>query len=208
MDAPASDHPWLADLESGAPDVVAVWRVLDETPAGAIAARRELRQRVVPGSAPRLLTQQEAVADAMAAALARVPDEALRAPGGEEDWNVAQAFAHATAARRFLVAWAALEAAGAWPAGNPPHATPGIPGPADATRDALLTLLDKSRRSMRESAQRIAGHETQRCRLEGSPIGKLRCGEWLLWVGVHDLMHLEQLEQAVKHAAAQIGRRG
>jgi len=25
-------------------------------------------------------------------------------------------------------------------------------------------------------------------------VGRLRCGEWLLFAGVHDLMHLEQLE--------------
>jgi hypothetical protein len=197
MDAPASDRPWLADLDDRAPDVVAVWRALDETREGTIAARRELRRRVSPGSAPHILAQQEAVAEVMARVLAEVPDEALRAPGGEGDWNVAQAFAHATAARRFLVGWAALEAAGEWPAADPPRATPGIPGPADATRELLLTLLDKSQRSMRDSAFRISGHETDRCRLEGSPIGKLRCGEWLLWVGVHDLMHLDQLAQAV-----------
>ena len=201
MDAPASDRPWLADLEDRAPDVVAVWRVLDATRDGAIAARRELRRRVSPGSAQRILAQQEAIADVMARVLAEVPDEALRAPGGEEDWNVAQAFAHATAARRFLVAWAALQAAGEWPAADPPRATPGIPGPADATRETLLTLLDKSQRSMRESAARINGHETDRCRLEGSPIGRLRCGEWLLWVGVHDLMHLDQLALAVQRQA-------
>jgi hypothetical protein len=26
-------------------------------------------------------------------------------------------------------------------------------------------------------------------------IGHLRCGEWLLFVGIHDLMHLEQLHR-------------
>jgi hypothetical protein len=205
MDAPpASDRPWLADLEVRAPDVVAVWRALDETREGSIAARRELRRRVPLGSAPRILAQQEAVADVMGRVVTEVPDEALRAPGGEEDWNVAQAFAHATAARRFLVAWAALEAAGEWPATDPPRATPGIAGPADATRETLLMLLDKSQRSMRESALRIRGHETDRCRLEGSPIGKLRCGEWLLWVGVHDLMHLDQLADAVRRQTSPV----
>jgi DinB superfamily len=200
MGAHASAPYWLHDLEVRAPDVVAVWRVLDETRMGRAAARRELRRRVTTGSAHRILAEQEAVADAMERALAQIPEEALRAPGGEEDWNVAQAFAHATAARRFLVAWAALAAAGNWPAADAPRATPGVPGPADASRETLTSLLDKSRRSMRLSAAQIAGHETEPCALMGTPIGKLRCGEWLLWVGVHDLMHLEQIEAAARRA--------
>jgi len=42
--------------------------------------------------------------------------------------------------------------------------------------------------SVRREARRRAG--------EGSVeavVGRLRCGEWLLFAGVHDLMHLEQL---------------
>ena len=31
------------------------------------------------------------------------------------------------------------------------------------------------------------------CPLEHPMVGRLRCGEWLLFAGVHDLMHLEQL---------------
>jgi hypothetical protein len=56
-----------------------------------------------------------------------------------------------------------------------------------------LTLLDKSRHSIREAAARIEGHELQRCRMEHPLVGHLRCGEWLLFLGIHDLMHLEQL---------------
>lgn len=26
-------------------------------------------------------------------------------------------------------------------------------------------------------------------------VGHLRCGEWLLFIGIHDLMHLQQLTQ-------------
>jgi hypothetical protein len=114
---------------------------------------------------------------------------------------MAQAFAHATAARRFLAAWAALDAAGEWPEQDAPQVTPSMPGPADATREQLLTLLDKSRRSMRESAGRIAGHETQRCRMRHPLVGRLRCGDWLLFVGIHDLMHLEQLHRLRARAA-------
>ncbi|HEX2221623.1 MAG TPA: DinB family protein [Candidatus Limnocylindria bacterium] len=202
----ASVDAWLARLERQAPDVVAAWRAMpamDERGLSALRSlRRELRTRVGPGSADEILAQQEAVGDELGAVLASLPDELLRAPGGEEDWNVAQAFAHATAARRFLAAWAALDAAGEWPEHRPPMVRPSVPGPPDASREQLMMLLDKSRRSLRESAARIAGHETDRCRLEHPIIGRLRCGEWLLFVGVHDLMHLEQLHRLASAASA------
>jgi hypothetical protein len=180
---------WQEDLERRAPDVVAVWLALDH---GQMSFRREIRRRSGAGSAITVLAQQEAVADALAAALDGTSEEQLRAPGGEEDWNVAQAFAHTTAARRWLVHAAALTAREEWPE-PPPVVRPGIPGPADASRELLQTYLDKSRRSMAISAQEIAGHETEPCALDHPLVGRLRCGEWLLFAGVHDLMHLEQM---------------
>jgi hypothetical protein len=182
---------WVAALQPDAPDVVACWQVSDRLRP----LRRELRARVQLGDAAAILRQQEAVGDALEVTLRDLPEELLRAPGGEEDWNAAQAFAHTTAARRFLAAWAALSASGEWPAADPPRVRPSIPGRPDATRDELLVLLDKSRRSLRESAAKIAGHELERCPLEHPMIGRLRCGEWLVFVGVHDLMHLEQLHR-------------
>jgi len=137
----------------------------------------------------------------MAAALRALPDSALRMPGGEADWNVAETFAHTTAARRWLPRQAALSASGEWP-DEAPVVQPGVPGRPDATRDELLTLLEKSRHSMELSARQIAGHETQPCPLEHPLIGRLRCGEWLLWAGVHDLMHLEQLDRIATSAAS------
>lgn len=186
-----------ARLAQAAPDVLACWLVADRLRP----LRRELRRRVTVGAAPAILAQQEAVAEELASVLAALPETALRAPGGEEDWNVAQAFAHATAGRRFLPVWAAMAAAGEWPTEAPPRVVPSIPGRGDADRQTLLTLLDKSRHSQRESAARIAGHELDRCALEHPLIGRLRCGEWLLFAGVHDLMHLEQLH----HLAARFG---
>jgi hypothetical protein len=147
-----------------------------------------------------VLAEQEAIADALEAILAEMPEELLRAPGGEDDWNVAQAFAHATGSRRYLAAAAAMAARGEWP-DPPPVVTPGIPGPADADREALLMLLNKSRRSMTLSAAAIAGHETDPCPLDHPLIGsRLLCGEWLLFCGVHDLMHLEQLHGLLDRA--------
>lgn len=179
-----------ADLEERAPDVLACWRVADSRDL-----YRELRRRAIVGSAPRIFIQQEAIADALGAALDALPEEVLRAPGGEEDWNVAQTFAHTTAARRFLVAWAALSAAGRWPSDSPPRVLPSVPGLPDLDRVALHGLLAKSRRSQAQSAAAIAGHERDRCPLDHPLVGHLRCGEWLLFVGVHDLMHLEQLHR-------------
>lgn len=192
---------WLAELETGAPDTFACWRAIDGSFSGLKALRRELRARVVPGDAPRILAEQEAIGTVLEGVITALPEELLRAPGGEEDWNVAQALAHTTAARRFLATWAALDAAGEWPEGDPPVVRPSIPGPADASRRLLTRLLGKSAESLRESAARIEGHETERCRMDHPLVGHLRCGDWLLFVGVHDLMHLEQLEDLARSRA-------
>jgi hypothetical protein len=187
-------HTWLAALEPRAPDVVAVWRAIDaEGPTiRGIAFRREIRRRAGPGSAATILAQHEAIGDALAEVLSDMPEPLLRAPGGEGDWNVAQAFAHTTGSRRGLAHAAALAARGEWPA-DAPRVVPGVPGPADADRETLLTLLAKSRRSLAMSAEAIAGREAEPCPLDHPLVGRLRCGEWLLFAGVHDLMHLRQL---------------
>jgi DinB superfamily len=200
MGAPTSaprPPAWLGSLVDDAPDVVAVWMAMDGDFAGLLAARREMRRRVTRDSAAAVLAQQDAIAEALAAVLRDLPEAALRAPGGEEDWNVAQAFAHTTAARRFLPAWAAMAAADEWPVDRPPVVIPSVPGPPDASVEELLTLLAKSRRSQERSAAQIAGHETRRCPLDHPLVGHLRCGDWLLFAGVHDLMHLEQLHRIV-----------
>jgi DinB superfamily len=195
----AATPAWLTTLEADAPDVVACWRALDSSFTGLRALRRELRDRVPIGSTPRILAQQEVVGDELESILRAMPERLLRAPGGEEDWNVAQAFAHTTAARRFLGAWAALDAGGReWPKERAPVVTPSVPGRPDATREELLVLLDKSRRAIREAAARIEGSERQRCGMDHPLIGHLRCGEWLLFLGIHDCMHLEQLHRLLE----------
>jgi hypothetical protein len=92
---------WLAALEPRAPDVVAVWETIDdeEPVIRAIAFRREIRRRAGRGSAARILAQHEAIADALASVLSDLPESLLRAPGGEGDWNVAQAFVQGYTAR-------------------------------------------------------------------------------------------------------------
>jgi hypothetical protein len=70
---------------------------------------------------------------------------------------------------------------------------PGVPGPADPSRDQLRRRLAGSQRVVERAARAIGGHETEPCPLEHPLVGRLRCGEWFLFAGVHDLMHLEQL---------------
>ena len=197
---------WLAALEPHAPDIVAVWRTIDdEGPViQALAFRHQIRRRAGPGSAARILAQHEAIGDALEAVLTDMPEALLRAPGGEGDWNVAQAFAHTTGSRRWLAHAAALAARREWPA-EAPRVVPGIPGPADADREQLLLLLAKSRHSLATSAEAIAGHESEPCPLDHPLVGHLRCGEWLLFAGVHDLMHLRQLHGLRAEAAEQDG---
>lgn len=186
---------WLRRLETDAPDVVACWRVSGWSLEGLKAVRRELRSRVHEGDVPRILAQQEAIGNELERVMRGLPERLLRAPGGEGDWNVAQTFAHTTAGRRFLATWASLDAAGQWPEEHPPVVTSSVPGPPDADREHLLTLLDKSRLAIRTAAGRIEGHELDRCRMKHPLVGRLRCGEWLLFIGIHDLMHLEQLDR-------------
>jgi hypothetical protein len=185
-------HPRIDALEDAAPDIVLAWRGIDE--GAFISVRREVRRRAGEGSAERVALQLAATADALGAIVDALPGRAFTMPGGEEDWNVAQAIGHAGDARAGLAMAGALAASGRWPA-DAPTVVPGVPGPADATRGDLLRRLSASSRIVARAARLIAGHETDPCPLEHPLVGRLRCGEWLLFAGVHDLMHLEQLER-------------
>ena len=184
----ASRFPILA---ATAPDVVATWRGIG---AGRpVEVRREVRRRAGEGSAIRVVEQLRAVADALSSVIAALPELAFTMDGGEDDWTVAQALGHTADARARLALAASLAAAGRWPADAPP-VVPGVPGEPDAGRGALLRRLAVSQRIVERAARTVAGHETELCPLEHPLVGRLRCGEWLLFAGVHDLMHLEQLE--------------
>ena len=181
---------WLEPLEPEAPDLVAPFLALrDDRP---LAVRREVRRRAGAGSVARLLPQHRAVADAFESHLRSLPDVAFGMPGGEADWTVAEALGHAFESRQGLVLAAGLAAAGRWPA-DAPVVVPGVPGRAGADRDELLRRLATSRRLVERAGRSIAGHEMEPCPLEYPLVGRLRCGEWFLFAGVHDLMHLEQL---------------
>jgi hypothetical protein len=154
--------------------------------------RREVRRRAGAGSAAIVATQLAVMAEAVAAIVEALPEGALRAPGGEEDWNVAQAIGHDCESRAGLCLAASLAAAGRWPA-DAPTVVPGIPGSPGADRAALLRKVAQSQRIVERAARTVAGHESDPCALDHPLVGRLRCGEWLLFAGIHDLMHLEQL---------------
>jgi hypothetical protein len=195
---------WLDELEAMAPDPVAAFRNIE---AGRfISVRREVRRRTQAGSAAVLAPQLAALADALDAIVARLPDAAFSAPGGEGDWTVAEAIGHDAHARAGLTMAGALAASGRWPA-DTPRVVPGVPGPTGASRDELRRRLAASQRVVERSARTIQGHETEPCPLEHPWVGRLRCGEWLLFAGVHDLMHLEQLHGIESRLAAEAARR-
>ncbi|HEX5012517.1 MAG TPA: DinB family protein [Candidatus Limnocylindrales bacterium] len=185
-------YAWVIDLEPHAPDVVAAWRGIDE--GRFISVRREVRRRAGEGSAARTVPQLAALATALTAVVQSLPDAAFTLPGGEGDWNVAEAVGHVATSRAGLVLAASLAASNRWPL-DAPVVVPGIPGSPVADRPALVARLEKSQRLIERSARAVEGHELDPCPLEHPLVGRLRCGEWLLFAGVHDLMHLEQIHK-------------
>lgn len=181
---------WATAVEAGAPDVIGAWRGIE---AGrSISVRREVRRRAGAGSTGRIVAQLGVLATALIDLVETLPDEAFMLPGGEADWTVAEAIGHDAAARVGLVMAAGLAASGRWPA-DAPTVVPSVPGPATATREDLIRKLEQSQRIVARSARQVAGHEPDACPLDHPLVGRLRCGEWLLFAGVHDVMHLEQL---------------
>ncbi len=181
---------WASAIEPEAPDVVAAWRGIEAEQF--LSVRREVRRRAGSGSAERIVGQLEAIAGAIVALVEALSERALELPGGEADWNVAQTVGHVATARAGLVMAAGLAASGRWPT-DTPTVIPGVPGPADVDRVDLARKLVQSQRIIARAATQVAGHEEEPCPLDHPLVGRLRCGEWLLFAGVHDLMHLEQL---------------
>ncbi len=181
---------WIERLEPAAPDVVTAWRGIDE--GRLISVRREVRRRAGRGTAEGLVGQLAATADALVALVRALPVAAFELPGGEGEWTVAEAVGHDAAARAGLVIAGSLAASGRWPA-DAPTVVPGVPGPAAVDARALIAKLEQSQRIVARAARAIVGHEDEPCPLDHPLVGRLRCGEWLLFAGIHDLMHLEQL---------------
>jgi hypothetical protein len=193
-----TDYAWVERLEPAAPDVVAAWRGIDEERF--LSVRREVRRRSGQGTTARTVEQLAAIAAALHSVVGALPEVAFSMPGGEGDWNVAEAVGHVATARAGLVLAASLAAGGRWPQDASP-VVPGVPGPAGADREALARKIDQSQRLIERSARAVEGHELEPCPLEHPIVGRLRCGEWLLFAGVHDLMHLEQLHEIAETVA-------
>jgi DinB superfamily len=191
VNSPApSTTTWVEALEPGAPDIVAAWSGIEV--GRFIEVRRMVRRHGGPGTAEGVARQLAILADALAEIVGRLPDDAFALPGGEGDWNVAQAIGHDTDARAGLCLAAQFAAMNRWPADASP-VVQGVAGPADADRAALLRKIERSQRIIERAARAVAGHESVPCPLVHPQVGRLRCGEWLVFAGVHDLMHLEQL---------------
>jgi hypothetical protein len=186
---------WVDELEPGAPDMVAAWRGIELGRTAEV--RREVRRVAGHGTAERLVPQLASLAEAFTAVVERLSKADLERDGGEEDWNVAQAIGHDCEARAGLCLAAARAAADRWPP-NAPDMVIGVPGPADADRATLLHKIVQSQRIVERSARTVAGHETEPCPLVHPLVGRFRCGEWLVFAGVHDLMHLEQLHTMMR----------
>lgn len=196
--AAAVNANWVADLEHDAPDIVGSWRGIE---AGRfITVRREVRRRAGPGSADRLLAELGATAGALVTAIEALPEHAFALPGGEADWTVAEAIGHDAAARAGLVMAGALAASGRWPV-DAPTVVPSVPGPIGLGRADLIRKIAQSQRIVARAAGQIAGRETVPCPLDHPLVGRLRCAEWLLFAGVHDVMHLEQLHRIARAVA-------
>ena len=71
---------------------------------------------------------------------------------------------------------------------------PDAPDIIAALRSDLLAGLARSPKVISRAARSIAGHELDDCPLDHPLVGRLHCGDWLLFAEVH-LMHLEQLER-------------
>ncbi len=94
---------------------------------------------------------------------------------------------------------ASVAARGRFPS-DAPAAVPGVPVPAGLDRAALVARLEMSRRAVARAGRAIAGHETDPCPLDHPIVGRPRCGEWLIFAGVHGLMHVDQLRAIVARA--------
>lgn len=200
--SPAPTLHWLDALAREAPDLVGAYRNVE---AGKfITVRREIRKRMDVGAAPSVVPQLAAIAAALDAVVAALPEAAFAEPGGEGDWNVAEAIGHVAHARGGLTTAGALAATGRFPA-ETPKVVPGVPGDAGASRDELRRRIALSQRIVERSARAIEGHETDPCPLDHPLVGRLRCGEWLLFSGVHDLMHLEQLHEIEQRLGSRLG---
>ena len=160
--------------------------------SGSSASAEPSGDGAAPAAPIAIAAQLATLADALTAIVESLSDDALSAPGGEGDWNVAQVIGHDCESRAGLCLAASLAARGRWPA-DAAAVVPGIPGAADSgpvrapAQDRPEPAHRRARRRGRSPATRPS-----HVRWTTRRWAALRCGEWLVFAGVHDLMHLEQ----------------
>ena len=183
----------LEELRSTAPDIVA--RVATaSTPSALLSVRREVRRRAGPGTAARIVPQLAVAGDALAGIVRTLPETAFgmaRRRGGLDGRPGGRSCRRCSGRPRD----------GGVPRGAAAASRPTHPRSCPASRvrptpraTHLVRRLATTQRIMERAARAIAGHEVTECPLVHPLVGRLRCGEWLLFAGVHDLMHLEQLQ--------------
>jgi hypothetical protein len=166
---------------------VAAWRGIDE--GEFISVRREVRS--VPAPAARTGSWRSSAPWRRPSRRSwRRPEEILgpRRRGGLERRPGDRHACEARAGLCLAAGWQQRDASRRCADGRARHT-----GPPDADRATLLRKIAQSQRLIERSARTVAGHETEPCPLVHPLVGRLRCGEWLLFAGVHDMMHLEQL---------------
>ena len=208
-DRPAAMSDWVADLEPDAPDIVAAWRGIEAEQFLSVRARSGAGPGDGSADADRRPARRLAGGDrrprrsAPGATRSRCP-----AARGTGTWPRRSATSRRRGRASCSPPGSPRPAAGR---PTPRRSIPGIPGPVDADREELVRRLVQSQRIIARSAGPGRRPRVDPCPLDHPLVGRLRCGEWLLFAGVHDLMHLEQLHaiaasrrarRAAEHAPA------
>ena len=188
---------WVDELEPGAPDIVAAWRGIESGPdrrgpTGGPAGWPATERRSASSRNSRRWPRRSRPSSA---AMSGADLRAGWRRGGLERRAGDRADCDARAG---LSLAAAKAAAGQWPPtrrGCRARRSPVRPTP---TARRLLRKIAQSQRIVERSARTVTGHETDPCPLVHPLVGRLRCGEWLVFAGVHDLMHLEQLHTMMR----------
>ena len=161
-------------------------RALDEvragTPLQAIVDRHSMEEIVA------------AVRDTKAGiryGLAAVDEAGLRRRAGLDPWSLAEVLGHALAFDEEAHRIARSLALGRAPDADPRYDTS---GPADATRAELIERLAAAEARLEEARVLMAGGP----RFAHRDVGELDARGWILFIGVHDALHLHQAAAIVR----------
>ncbi|MDP9265570.1 MAG: DinB family protein [Chloroflexota bacterium] len=123
--------------------------------------------------------------------LAAVDDAGLRRTGGLDPWSLAEVIGHALAVDEAAHRIARSLALGRQPDGDVSYDTPGPPA---AGRTELLEGLAAAEGRLAEARVLMAGGP----RFAHRDLGELDARGWILFIGVHDALHLHQAAAIVR----------